>query len=248
MASHNKIFLSAQWQNLVMINYEIDAKILLPWLPAYTELDSYDGKILVSLVGFLFKNTKVFGIRWPWHTNFEEVNLRFYVKHFTGAEWRRGVVFISEIVPRPAIAKAASILYHEPYIAMPMHHNFQVRDESIDVSYQWKNNNKWDSIQVTAEASLTNIKKDSAEEFILEHYWGYNKYNKTKTIEYGVEHVTWQVHQVRDWKLDCDIAALYDTSFLPFFTCEPHSVFLAKGSDVIIRKPKYLVGPPFIEK
>ncbi len=100
MPSNNKIFLSAQWQNLVMINYEVDAAVLLPWLPAYVELDTFEGKTLVSIVGFLFKNTKVFNTQWPWHTNFEEVNLRFYVKHFTGTEWRRGVVFISEIVPR----------------------------------------------------------------------------------------------------------------------------------------------------
>ena len=242
MSPHKKIFLSAQWQNLVMITYEVDPAILLPWLPAYTELDTFNGKTLVSIVGFLFKNTKVFGTHWPWHTNFEEVNLRFYVKHFTGTEWRRGVIFISEIVPRPIIAYAASILYHEPYIARPMQHRFSVQDDHIQVNYQWKNKNKWHIMQVTAEASLTDIKKDSAEEFIFEHYWGYNKYNKTKTIEYGVEHAVWQVHKIKDWDLDCDVAALYGTSFVPFFNHEPHSVFLAKGSDVIVRKPKYLVG------
>ncbi len=242
MSSNNKIFLSAQWQNLVMINYEVDAAILLPWLPAYVELDAFDGKNLVSIVGFLFKNTKVFNRHWPWHTNFEEVNLRFYVKHFTGTEWRRGVVFISEIVPRLIIANAASILYHEPYIARPMQHSFAAQGDCIQVSYQWKNKNKWNSMEVTAEASLTDIEKESAEEFIFEHYWGYNKYSKTKTIEYGVEHVMWQVHKIKNWNLNCDVAGLYGNMFVEFFNRDPHSVFLAKGSDVIIRKPKYLVG------
>ncbi len=246
--NNNKIFLSAHWQNLVMINYEIDPGKLLRWLPAYTELDHFHGKALVSVVGFLFKNTKVFGVHWPGHTNFEEVNLRFYVKHFTGTEWRRGVVFISEIVPKIVIAKAASILYHEPYIARPMRHNLSISNDTINVSYQWKNKNKWNSMDVAAEASMNEIKKDSAEEFILEHYWGYNKYDATTTIEYGVEHVTWQTHEIQKWNLECDVASLYGPSFVSFLSREPHSVFLAKGSDVIIRKPKYLVGPPFIKK
>lgn len=240
MPGHKKIFLTAEWENLVMINFEVDPKILLPYIPPFTELDYFNGKTVVSVVGFLFKNTKVFGVRWPWHTTFEEVNLRFYVKHFTGTEWRRGVVFVSEIVPRRLIANAASILYHEPYVAMPMKHNFLIHDDTIDVSYQWKNKNKWNSMHVKAEASLNDILKDSEEEFIFEHYRGYNKYNETKTVEYDVEHVVWQTHKIKTWNLDCDTANLYGTSFVPFFNKAPHSVFLAKGSGVVIRKPKYL--------
>ena len=109
------IFLTGRWENLVMLNYEIDPEVLLPYLPYAVELDHHQGKTLVSLVGFLFKQTKVFGVRWPFHTNFEEVNLRFYVKHFDGVRWKRGVVFISEIVPSPLISIIANKLYREPY-------------------------------------------------------------------------------------------------------------------------------------
>ena len=235
-----KIFLSAHWQNLLMINYEVDPEILHPHLPPFTELDLFEGKALVSIVGFLFKDTKVFGLHWPLHTTFEEVNLRFYVKHFTGTEWRRGVVFISEIVPRIIIAKAASILYHEPYTAAKMRHHFLIKDDAIEIIYQWKNKNKWNTIFAEAETSLNEIKKHSAEEFIFEHYWGYNKYDATTTIEYGVEHVVWQTFKIKNWHLDVDVVSLYGNSFSAFFAAEPHSVFLANGSDVIIRKPKYL--------
>ncbi len=193
MTDNKKVFLSAEWQNLVMINYEIDPQVLLPYLPAYTEIDMFENKTLVSLVGFLFKGAKVFGLRWPWHTTFEEVNLRFYVKHFNGKEWRRGVVFIYEIVPKTIIANAASILYHEPYITRPMCHQFLIKNDLLKVQYQWKNKSKWNSINVTAETSLNEIEKDSAEEFIFEHYWGFNKYSNIKTVEYGVEHVKWQI-------------------------------------------------------
>lgn len=242
MVKNQQIFLSAEWRNLTMINYQVDTRILSPYLPAYTEIDLFENKTLVSLVGFLFENTKVFGLHWPWHTTFEEVNLRFYVKHFTGKEWRRGVVFISEIVPKTIIANAASILYHEPYISRPMRHNFLIKDDCIEVNYQWKNKGRWNSMNVEAEASLNEIERDSGEEFIFEHYWGYNKYNNSKTIEYGVEHVVWQTHKVKRWSLDCDTKMLYGTNFFPFLNKEPDSVFIAKGSPVIIRKPKYIIA------
>src|ERR1700733_4846171 len=108
-----KRFLQAQWTNLLMLNYEVDPEILKPYLPPATELDLWQGKALVSMVGFLFKNTRVFGVKWPLHVNFEEVNLRFYVRHFNGTEWKRGAVFISEIVPKRVISLMANTLYNE---------------------------------------------------------------------------------------------------------------------------------------
>jgi uncharacterized protein YqjF (DUF2071 family) len=44
------------------------------------------------MVGFVFKDTRVLGIKWPFHVNFEEVNLRFYVRHFDGKEWKGGCI------------------------------------------------------------------------------------------------------------------------------------------------------------
>ena len=234
------IFLTGRWENLVMLNYEIDPEILLPYLPYAVELDLHQGKTLVSLVGFLFKQTKVFGVRWPFHTNFEEVNLRFYVKHFDGVRWKRGVVFISEIVPSPLISIIANKLYREPYSSKPMSHAINVNEDIIRATYNWKHKSKWNSIAVTAEVWLNNIEPESEEQFIFEHYWGYNKYDDKTTIEYGVEHEMWQVHKVKSWKLDCDIAALYGSAFAPTFSKLPSSVFLAKGSDVFIRKPVFI--------
>ena len=97
-------FLTAQWQNLIMANYEIDPSILLPYLPKNVELDYYQGKTYVSLVGFLFKNSSIFNIPIPSMGTFEEVNLRFYVVRKVGNELRRGVVFINETVPNKIVA------------------------------------------------------------------------------------------------------------------------------------------------
>jgi uncharacterized protein YqjF (DUF2071 family) len=223
-----------------MFNYEVDPSILLPYLPPATELDLHNGKALVSVVGFMFTNTKVLGISWPFHINFEEVNLRLYVKHFDGKAWKRGVVFVSEIVPKPIIAFMANTLYHEQYSATKMKHSKGINGNEILLEYQWKWNKQWNSMSVNADASLSDISEGSDEQFIFEHYWGYNKYNNKTTIEYGVEHVSWQVHTINSWSINCDIAGLYGAAFVPFLSAKPHSVFVARGSEVVIRRPRYI--------
>src|SRR5690606_21017449 len=106
-----KKFLSAKWIDLIMVNYEVDPGVLAPLVPAGTEIDLFDGKCFVSLVAFMFLDTRVSDFLVPFHVNFEEVNLRFYVKRETEGEIRRGVVFVKEIVPRAAIAFVARSLY-----------------------------------------------------------------------------------------------------------------------------------------
>ena len=93
-------FLTAEWRDLLMINYEVDPSVLKDRVPLGTELDLEDGRCYVSLVGFMFLKTRVLGFPIPFHRNFEEINLRFYVKRELPDETRRGVVFIKELVPR----------------------------------------------------------------------------------------------------------------------------------------------------
>ncbi|HEV8147067.1 MAG TPA: DUF2071 domain-containing protein, partial [Bryobacteraceae bacterium] len=75
-----RVFLSAVWRDLVMLNYQVDPALLREFVPTGTELDTFEGRTYVSLVGFRFLGTRVRGIRIPFHQNFEEVNLRFYVR------------------------------------------------------------------------------------------------------------------------------------------------------------------------
>ena len=234
-----KVFLSATWEHLAMLNYEVDPAILIPHLPPYTELDLFNGKALVSIVGFLFNNTKVLGVAWPLHTHFEEVNLRYYVKYFDGKQWKRGAGFISEIVPKHFIAHTANILYNEHYSTANMSHRIEESGNKLYVEYNWKKKNQlWNSIKIEAGSSLENIIPGSEAEFILEHYFGYNKLNERTTIEYAVEHPRWMVYPVINHVLQCDIKALYGDAFVPFIQdVIPHSVFLAGGSDIIVRKP-----------
>lgn len=237
-----KIFLSASWEHLLMLNYAVPAEILQPYTPPFTELDLWEGKAMVSMVGFMFKQTKVFGVKWPLHINFEEVNLRLYVKHFDGKEWKRGVAFISEIVPKHIIAVIANKLYNEHYAAMPTRHKIIEAKETITVRYEWKYKGKWNKLFATAENKPSLIKAGTEEEFIFEHYWGYNELNKNTTIEYAVEHRRWEIYPITYHAADFDINDLYGTAFHPFLSGQPQSIFLAKGSEIIVRKPERITN------
>jgi len=238
----SKIFLSARWEYLAMFNYEVDAAILKPHLPPYTEIDFYNGKAIVSVVGFLFNNTSVMGIKWPGFVNFEEVNLRYYIKYFDGKEWKRGAGFISEIVPQFLVAGIANLFYNEHYSIAKMNHTVSLNNNELQVAYNWKKKNEdWNMMWIKANPVLKDIVPGSEEEFIFEHYYGYNKLNETTTIEYSLAHARWQVYPVTDYKLDCDVEKLYGAAFVPFIkNVKPVSVFLAKGSDVQVKMPKKL--------
>src|ERR1700761_4487383 len=199
-------FLKAKWNNLLMLNYEVDPDILSPYLPPFTVLDLWQGKALVSMVGFLFRDTKVLGVKWPLHVNFEEVNLRFYVRHFDGKGWKRGAVFVSEIVPKHIIAIIANKFYREHYSAMPMRHSIIPSAEYTQYTYEWKLRGRWNILGGDVSNQFEPIQPGSPEEFIFEHYWGYNIWDEKVTMEYQVEHIAWEVAQVTNPVFEADIA------------------------------------------
>ena len=227
-------FLRAEWRKLVIFNYEVDPQLLRDEIPYGTELDLWKGKCYVSVVGFMFLNTKLLGVKIPFHVNFEEVNLRFYVKRKVNDQWRRGVVFIKEIVPKPALTFVANTVYHENYVTLPMDHRWAQTEQLREVQYRWKLKDTWQSIQVTADINPSEILLDSQAEFITEHYWGYARINDKKSNEYEVTHPRWLQYHVKDYKIDIDFAKNYGSRFKDLEQNNPTSVMLAEGSRVTV--------------
>jgi uncharacterized protein YqjF (DUF2071 family) len=231
-----KRFLTAQWKDLVMANYEVSPELLEKRVPKGTSLDFDDGKLFVSLVGFMFLETRVLGIPIPFHVNFEEVNLRFYVKRETASEIKRGVCFVKEIVPRFAIAKVADIVYGEPYECWKMTHS---RSDS-EVAYTWEKDGCANRLQVGIDKDLGVPAAGSHGEFIIEHYWGYTKRGGERTDEYKVEHPKWELFSVKDTVIDVDFGRTYGAEFEFLKDTAPTSVLLAKGSPIAVYKGERL--------
>lgn len=230
-----RTFLDAQWRKLVMVNYAISPEILKPFVPYNTELDLWNGKCYVSLVGFMFVDTKVVKLKIPFHINFEEINLRFYVKHGSAENYKRGVVFIKEIVPRPALTFIANLLYNENYETMPTKHSWVEDDENLTVTYEWKKGN-WNSLEVVADKHPTDMKEGSEEEFITEHFWGYTKVNDLITSEYEVAHPRWQLYPVKSYTVNVDFEKVYGSTFAFLKNEKPLSVYLAEGSEILVKQ------------
>jgi uncharacterized protein YqjF (DUF2071 family) len=232
-----KVFLTAEWRYLAMLNYEIEPAVLAPFVPQGTELDSFDGKIFVSVVAFLFLDTRIGGIAIPFHRNFEEVNLRCYVRRKADDGWRRGVVFIKELVPRSAIAFVARKFYNENYVSLPMSHRIEkVQEEVKSVSYSWRLDGYKSILKLAVHGPAQPLVNGSIEEFITEHYWGYARQRDGSTMEYRVEHPRWRVWNVKATELDFQFAGLYGGRFGHFLNQSPASAFLADGSEVKVYK------------
>ena len=227
-------FLNAEWRKLILVNYELDPSILKDYVPFGTELDLWNGKCLVSLVGFMFVNTKILGLKIPGHVNFEEVNLRFYVQRKVRDESKRGVVFIKELVPKHALTIVANSVYKEHYQTVPMKHSWIENENQQTVEYAWKSDNDWQSIKVEAEKVEKAILAGTEEEFITEHYWGYTKIKDEKSFEYEVTHPIWDCYKIIDWSVDVDFEKTYGRNFRILNSTNPTSIMLAEGSEITV--------------
>jgi uncharacterized protein YqjF (DUF2071 family) len=229
-------FLTARWQDLIMVNYEVDPALLANRVPPGTQLDLFDGKCFVSLVGFMFLDTRVLDVPVPFHVNFEEVNLRYYVKREAEGETRRGVCFIKEIVPRMAIATVARLVYGEPYECWSMDHE---RTDSR-VAYSWAKGGAANKLEVEIGESLGVPAEDSHGSFIIEHYWGYTGRGSGRVDEYRVEHPKWELFSTKNETIDVDLGATYGKEFGFLTGTKPYSILLAKGSEISVYKGKKL--------
>jgi uncharacterized protein YqjF (DUF2071 family) len=223
-------FLTAVWANLIMANFPIDSAVLKPYVPSDTVLDDFQGTTYVSMVAFQFLKTKVFGIGIPLHRDFEEINLRFYVRREDETGIKRGVVFVREIVPRIAIALVARSVYEEPYISLP------TRSKIIppELLYEWKYKDTWCHLGAHMKGDPEIPSPDSFEEFITQHYWGYNKQSDGTTIEYRVEHPHWRVWSAGNVSFQCNVEGLYGSVFASYLSRNPSSTFIAEGSEVTV--------------
>ena len=229
-------FLTAKWKDLVMANYEVAPELLEDRVPHGVSLDFHENRLFVSLVGFMFLDTRVLGVPVPFHINFEEVNLRFYVKRETPDEIRRGVCFVKEIVPRYAIATIARVLYGEPYECWQMSHT----KTDTEVGYGWRKGDFVNNIKVEIDKDLGVPQENSHGEFIIEHYWGYTKRGETRTDEYKVEHPKWELFSVKNEQIKVDFGQTYGEKFAFLNDAKPFSVLLAKGSEIAVYKGEKL--------
>lgn len=233
-------FLTAHWESLLLLNYACPPALLEPLLPDGTVLDTWEGRAFVSLVGFLFRGLCVRGVPIPFHREFEEVNLRFYVRR-VGDDARRAVVFVREFVPLRLIAAAARLTYNEPYSAASMSHRVALTATSGgSVEYAWRHAGVDFKISATVAGPARRPAPGSEAEFITEHYWGYTRQRDGSTLEYQVEHPSWQVWEAPTASFAGPAERLYGAAFGGILAGAPVSAHVAVGSEVAVHAGRRL--------
>lgn len=235
-----RVFLTAEWRKLVMANFLVDPSILQKYLPYKTELDDYNSNHYVSIVGFMFLNTKVLGLSLPYHKNFDEINLRFYVRYKENGIWKRGVTFIKEIVSKKIVTFVANNLYNENYVTLPVKHELDLNESDFRVKYEFDYNREKNFISASADNEKFALTENSEAEFITEHYWGYTKLKDNKTLEYQVEHLRWDQYKIKDFEIKIDFKKVYGKEFSGILSVKPCSTILAEGSKIVVRKGKLI--------
>ena len=226
----HKEFLNTEWRKLIVANYVVDGKILEPFLPAETEIDTWNNRVYVSLAGMMFYNTRVLNVPVPFHNSFPEVSLRFYVRRLHNGYYRKGIVFIKEFVPRHVIAAMANFLYKEHFITLPMNNVNRLNDHQLHIGYEWKFRNHWNKIEVRAGTESSPWRDGTEEEFINDRLWGYTAESALLTREYYVEHPRWNMYPILEHTIDCDFQQLYGSAFASLNTQRPVSIYLCEGS------------------
>lgn len=225
-------FLTARWEDLVFLSYRCPPELLKGLVPRGTALDRWQGAVYLSLVGFLFRDTRVLGLPIPGHREFEEVNLRFYVRREVAGEIRRGVVFIRELVPRRAVALIAKRVYNEPYLAVPMSH--RISRDTGERAYRWRYHGREFELGGISSGRPEDPAGDSLAEFVTEHYWGYTRQRDGGTLEYRVDHPRWPVWSGTAHTLRGAWSELYGPALGEILEGTPESVLAADGSAVIV--------------
>ncbi len=234
-------FLTAEWRHLLFLNYEADRNLVRRYVPEGTELDLLDGKAIVSIVAFRFLETRLLGMPIPFHRDFDEINLRAYVRRRVSGVWRRGVVFVRELVPRPAIAWTARLAYNEPYRAVRMRHSVAISPHhGGSVRYEWRQAGSWHHVAGETTGAPLMIDPDSDTGFITEHYFGYTRQRDGGTVEYRVAHSRWNAWAADRAELHCDVGAVYGPEWSDSLHAAPFSAFVCDGAPVSISFPSRL--------
>lgn len=231
---HENAFLTAEWRNILMLNYAVDPSVLEPFVPYGTEVDTFEGRAYLSLVGFEFNRSRIRGFAVPFHQSFEEVNLRFYVRRSS----RKAVAFIRELVPRYAVAAVARFAFREKYSCVPMSHRIETGADGnvASAEYAWRSGPDRCAMRIQTEGASFLPAEGSASQFITEHYWGYAVQPDGGCLEYEVQHPRWFVWTARHADFRGNAAGVYVTEIARILTRDPDSAFLAEGSGVTVFK------------
>lgn len=237
-----KPFITANWQRLILLTYDVEPFLLEDYLPKGLELDVYKGRTFVSFAAFDFLDTRVKGVKIPLHVDFPEVNLRFYVKQrLNDGQVRRGVVFIKEFVPKPCIATVANRFYNEPYTTIKMESFHELDEDNLTIIHRFKKDKIEHDLKFIVENKPYFPSKDSSEFYFKERQWGFGRSKSEQLTMYRLEHPTWRIYPLKTrFEMDIHFDKLFGDNWAVLNGKLPFNIMVTEGSPVKVF-PSFIV-------
>ena len=231
--------LEGQVHHAVFASFDVDPRALETLVPAGTELDTWEGRTLVSLVAFEMTDNRLLGLPLTFARSYDQINLRFYVRHRCDGEVRSGVVFLKELLPVPALVAGARLLYRENYERQPV--SARVRPPEQEragrVVYRWRRHDQLHRLAVDFAPPLALPEEGTLEHFLADRHWGYVSLADGSTREYRVDHTPWRIWPAQAARLSQATAASFGARFERWFARDPSSAFVAEGSLMQLYRP-----------
>jgi uncharacterized protein YqjF (DUF2071 family) len=201
---------------------------------------------MLSLVAFHFADNRVLGVPIPFAREYDQINLRFYVRRrLEDGGWRRGVVFLRELAPAKPVVAGARFVYGERYDCVPV--TARVRPPGAAGTrggravYRWRDRHQVHRLAVDFHGPAALPGPGSLEDFLTDRHFGYVSAERA-TREYRVDHPPWRVWPATDARLSHGIADAFGRRFERALDRAPLSAFVAEGSRMELHRPHALAG------
>lgn len=228
-----KQFLSSTWKNTFIVTWEIEPELLLEHLPHKIGLYTENGKAFLSFVVYNFENTKVKGIKMPFHVSFPEMDLRYYVKHNNSL----GVAFIQHIVPRYCISLWAKRIFNENYITLPMDYSFQETETSKVLHYKVWKDKKMFSLDFLSNKEFVESTFSLYNQ--VQYGFGVDKYGNSTKFKFDKLN-NFHSLSTLDYAINLDYSALFGRKWAFLNELSPIDVTALNDNKVRIFHPNYI--------
>lgn len=209
-----------EWNNALFLHWEVAYDDLVQFIPKELEIDLYNGKPWVSLVAFTMNKIRHKNfISFPPISNFDEINIRTYVK----LNKKSGVYFLSIEGGKKISCKIAKGISELPY-------RYSKIDRSTS-SYKAENKEFGDILKLTFDVE-NHIEEHPLDIWLTERYALFQDTDK-KINEFEIHHLKWDLNNVQ-----LDIEKLEYPRFEKLIDNLPNKVHYSKGVKVIAWEKK----------
>jgi len=205
-----------EWNNAIFLHWQVDLTELKKFVPKELEIDLFEGKPWVSMVAFTMEKMRPKNmISFPPISNFDEINIRTYVKY----KGKTGVYFLSIEGGSIVSCKLAKGISELPY-----RYSKIKREEN---SFNSSNTDFNDELKIEYIIGEKVSKKDKIDKWLTERYALFQD-TESSINAFEIHHVEWPINNINIEKINLNYS-----KFEKLINNNPDKAQYSKGVDVI---------------